>query len=290
MWLLRCDAPTGAGRALGLSTQLVLIALLAGCTSLGVPEERRVGEEFARRLRSELPFIRDAVIRDYIRQIGTEIAEASGPHAFPFHFEVVEDGRINAFAAPGGYIYIHTGTILNARNVSEVASVLAHEIGHVALRHVADNYERQVDAGRFHKVGVLAASVFGFGNLANLGGGLAAMAVLNSFTRADEREADVFALEVMPAADYDPHGLLSFLAVVRAEGGRAASSFLSTHPDTSERVSEAEALLILNPPPNGLRVVDGGKLEIIQRRIELLTRKVKPRTIEVEDSTGREPL
>ena len=122
--------------------------------------------------------------------------------------------------------------------------------------------------------------------------GLAAfcMGILNTFTRTDEREADVFALEVMPAADYDPHGLLSFLTVVRAEGGRESGSFLSTHPATSDRVSEAEALLVLNPPANGLRVTDGGKLEIIQRRIELLTRKVKPRTIEVEDSDGRQPL
>jgi len=290
MWLNGCDARSRVGRALGLSTQLVLMALVAGCASLVVSEERRIGEEIARQMRGDLLFIRDVVVRDYIRNIGMEIAKASGPHAFPFHFEVVEDDEINAFAAPGGYVYIHTGTILNARNVSELASVLAHEIGHVALRHVADNYERQLDAGRLHKVGVLAASVFGFGNIANVGGGLAAMALLNSFSRADESEADVFALEVMPAADYDPHGLLSFLAVIRAEGGGAAASFLSSHPATSERASEAEALLILNPPPNGLRVIDGGRLTIIQRRIELLTGKTKPRILEVEDATGREPL
>jgi predicted Zn-dependent protease len=269
---------------------LLGVALLLGCATLEVPEERRIGEEIARQVRGELPFIRDAVVLDYVREIGTEIAQASGPHAFPFHFEVVEDEEINAFAAPGGYVYVHTGTILKARNVSELASVLAHEIGHVALRHVADNYERQVDAGRMHQLGVLAASVFGFGAIANVGGALATMAILNSFTRADEREADAYALGVLPSADYDPHGLLSFLAVVRAEAGGAGGAFLSTHPAPSDRVDEAEALLVLEPPPNGLRVTDGGKLEIIQRRIELLTRKTRPPTLEVEDSTGLEPL
>jgi len=289
MWPIRCSDRPRSRRAPLRRARVALVLVCIGCTTLAAPEERRIGEEMARSLHAELRFIRDPVVLDYVSAIGNRVAEAAGPHDYPFHFEVVEDDTINAFAAPGGYVYVNTGTILQARNVGELASVLAHEVGHVSLRHVADNYERQIDARKLHRVGVLAASVFGLGGLANLGGGLAAVAVLNSFTREDEREADAFAIAVLPAAGYDPAALLSFLAVVRAEGGRDSTSFFSTHPATQERISEAEQLLAAHPPAEGLATTDGGRFEIIQRRIELLTHKVKPAPIGVDDP-GLEPL
>jgi predicted Zn-dependent protease len=128
----------------------------------------------------------------------------------------------------------------------------------------------------------MAASVFGFGGLANLGGGLASIALLNSFSRDDELEADTFAIEVMPAAGYDPHGMLTFLQVVRRESGNVGLAFFSSHPATEDRIEETRALLAEVPEGSGLAVSDRGRLEIIQRRIRLLTRKVRP--------TGRTPL
>jgi predicted Zn-dependent protease len=247
-----------------------------------VGEEQRLGEEIAYQARGELLFLRDDVVLDYVRTIGEEIVAASGPQPFVYHFEVVDDDEINAFAAPAGYVYINTGTILHARNVSEVASVLAHEIGHVALRHIAENYDRQRNAGTLYQAGVLAASVFGYGGLANVGGGLATMAVLNSFTRSDEHEADVFAVEAMPAAGYDPNGLVTFLEVVRGVSGASPPPLFATHPATEDRIAEARELIAEQGETAGLRVTDRGRLEIIQRRIELLTRKVRP--------TGRQPL
>jgi predicted Zn-dependent protease len=266
----------------GLLTPLLLAALLPACASLTVGEERQLGEQVARQTRGELLFIRDAVVLDYVRAIGGDILRAAGPQPFEYHFEVVEDDDINAFAGPAGYIYIHSETILKARNVSELAAVLAHEIGHGVHRHVAKNYERQRGAGTAYQAAVMAASVFGYGGLANVGGGLATLMVLNSFTRADEREADGFAIEVLPKAGYDPNGLLTFLEVVQRSGGAVAPSFLSSHPATEDRIVETTALIAGRDPTPGLRVTDRGRLEIIQRRIQLLTRKVRP--------TGRVPL
>jgi len=282
MWLICCERRRRLARALAHGSLLLLAIGNAACGTLTVAEEQRLGEEIAYQARGELLFLRDDVVRDYVRGIGEEIVAAAGPQAFAYHFEVVDDDTINAFAAPAGYIYIHTGTILAARNVSELASVLAHEIGHVAERHIAENYDRQRNAGTLYQAGVLAASVFGYGGLANLGGGLATMAVLNSFTREDEREADEFAVEVLPEAGYDPRGLVTFLEVVRAESGADPPPIFSTHPATQERIAEVEELIAELPNDPGLRVTDRGRLQIVQRRIELLTRKVRP--------TGRQPL
>jgi len=277
-----CDARRWVRLGASLLTPLLLAALLPACATLTVAEERRIGAELERQVRGELIFIRDAVVLDYVRAIGGKILRAAGPQPFEYSFAVVEDEEINASTGPGGHIYIHTETILRARNASELAAVLAHEIGHGVLRHVAKSYGRSRSAGTLHQAGVLAASVFGYGGLANLGGGLAAMTVLNSFTRGEESEADAFAVEVLPAAGYDPNGLITFLEVVRETDGLATPDFLSSHPDTEDRVAEVAALIAALPPAPGLQVRDRGRLEIIQHRIRLLTRKVRP--------TGREPL
>ena len=282
MWPNRREPISSARFAAALLTALILAGSTTGCGTVTVREEQRLGDEIAQQARGELLFIRDAVVRDYIRSIGDEIVAAAGPQPFKYHFEVVEDDEINAFAAPAGYIYIHSGTILQARNVSEVASVLAHEVGHVALRHIAENYDRQRNVGAVTQAGVLAASIFGFGGLANLGGGLASMAVLNSFSRADELAADAFAIEVMPAAGYDPQGMLTFLQVVRRESGNSGGAFFSSHPATEDRIEVTTALLAEAPEGSGMEVRDKGRFEIIQRRIQLLTRKIRP--------TGRTPL
>jgi len=271
-----CERRGPRARARVRTSLLLLVIGNAACGTLTVADEQRLGEEIAYQARAELLFLRDDVVRDYVRAIGEEIVAAAGPQAFAYHFEVVDDEEINAFAAPAGYVYIHTGTILASRNVSELASVLAHEIGHVAERHIAENYDRARNAGTIHRAGVLAASVFGFGGLANLGGGLATMAVLNSFTRDDEREADEFAVRVLPAAGYDPRGLVTFLEVVQSESGSQPPPLFSTHPATSDRIEEVEELIDALPDDPGLRTTDKGKLEIVQRRIELLTRKVRP--------------
>ena len=282
MWRVPCDARRRARLGAYLSMPLLLGALLPGCATLSIGEERQLGAKIEQQVRSELRFIRDPVVLDYVGAIGSEIVQAAGPQPFEYSFAVVENDEVNAFTGPAGHIYVHTETILRARNASELAGVLAHEIGHAVLRHLAKSYGRSRSTGALYQAGVLAASVFGYGGLANLGGGLAAMTMLNSFTRSEEREADAFAVETMPAAGYDPNGLLTFLEVVRDTGGPEPPAFLSSHPGTEDRIAEVAALIAARPPPPGLRVTDRGRLEIIQRRIQLLTRKVQP--------TGRQPL
>ncbi len=252
-----------------------LLALLAtlGCGTLSVQEEQALGRQMNGEIRRGLVFLPDRVVERYVREIGAEILRAAGPQPFEYHFYVVEDEDINAFAAPAGHIYINTQTILAARNVSELAGVIAHEIGHVALRHIAENYNRQRNTGIGVRAAALAAAIFAgpaAATVAQLGGGLAGVAYLNSFGREAELEADAFAVEALPRAGYDPTGLVSFFQTLQGESGGTPSDFLSSHPATADRAAAVRAEIDALPPTQGLRVDDNGRLEIIQRRIELV--------------------
>ena len=263
--------PTRAWLRLPAALLAVLSAL--GCGTLSVQEEQALGRQINGELRRGLVFLPDRVVEQYVREIGEDILRAAGPQPFEYHFTVVEDDDINAFAAPAGHVYIHTQTILAASNVSELAGVIAHEIGHVACRHIAENYNRQRNTGIGYRAAVLAAAILGGGvaaTAAQLGGGLAAVAYLNSFGREAELEADAFAVDTLPRAGYDPNGLVTFFQTLQGESGGAPSDFLSSHPATADRAAAARARIDALPPTRGLAVHDNGRLGIIQRRIELL--------------------
>jgi predicted Zn-dependent protease len=259
-----------AAAAAGLALALALPA----CAPLSVQEEQRLGYQLSRELRGQLVFVRDKVVADYVADIGREILAAAPPQPFEYRFYVIEDEELNAFAAPAGHVYVNTGTILAARHASELAGVIAHEVGHVAHRHVANNYNRQRNTGLAYQVGVLAGALLGGSagaSAAQLGGGLAAMAYLNQFGREAEMEADAFAVDAMPRARWDPNGLVSFFQTLQAEAGPRVPTFLSSHPATADRITATSARIAKLPRDGSLRRDDGGKLEIIQRRIELLT-------------------
>jgi predicted Zn-dependent protease len=258
---------------------LVLAAGLA-CATLTPQEEGRLGAQLHDQLRRESQLLDDRVVQDYVADLGRRIAAAGGQGELDYRFYVLVDDDINAFAAPGGYVYVNTGTILEARNVAELAGVLGHEIGHVARHHLARNLGRRRTANAARQIGVVAAAIAAGpagASAASLLGGLASLAALNSFGRGAEREADAFAVEVLPEAGYDPEGLLSFFqTLLRRRNETASGSFLSDHPATEERIAETRRMIDAASPPAGLRGDDGGRLEIIQRRIRILTGAASP--------------
>lgn len=262
------------------SAALALLALAASaCGTLSVADEQRLASQFEVEARREFRFVRDPVIVEYVDRIGQRIVAAAGPQPFAYQFAVIDDPEINAFAGPGGQVYVQTGTILGARNVSELAAVIAHEVGHVVERHIAENYNKQRAADIGRRAAVLGGGlVYGTAGAtaASLATGLGSAAVLNSFGRDAEREADDFAVQVLPRAGYDPNGLPSFFETMAAQGG-PDGGFLSSHPAAADRLAATRAAIDAQPLPPGLRVEDGGRLEIIQRRIELLTGESQPR-------------
>jgi predicted Zn-dependent protease len=270
----RCSSTQGAKRLARWSI-LSAVATLAGVgCALSVPQERQLAERFDREMKQQYRFVNDPVVDQYVDQIGHGLVSAAGPQPFSYQFTVVDDPEINAFTGPAGHVYVHTGTILAARNASELAGVIAHEVGHVVNRHVAENYGRQQAASIGRDVLVLGAGVLGGGTAAgaaNVLGGLGLAAALNTFGREAEREADDFAVQVLPRAGFDPHGLPSFFETLIAEGGPSVPTFLASHPAPRERLATTRRAIATLALPPGLRVDDGGRLEIIQQRVRLLS-------------------
>jgi predicted Zn-dependent protease len=262
-------------RAGGRGFGAIALAALCACGTLSVQDEKELGLQAQRQIREQLTLMRDRVVVNYVRQIGGELAAASPPSPFEFRFYVVEDDSLNAFAIPGGAIYIHSGIIQKSKSAGELAGVMAHEIGHVTARHVAKRFNQRRGTGIVANILALAIAIL-TGNpyaaqAGQAGVGIAATAYNASFTREDEAEADKLAVDSMIKAGYDPHALISMFQTLRAEEkGFRPPQFLIDHPATQERINQVSAEIKLESPPAGLRTDDNGKLEIIQKRIELI--------------------
>lgn len=257
------------------------LAFTSGCASVPtVAQERQLGKQVEAQARAQHTELNDPVVAHYISQLGAEIVAAAGPLPYQFSFTVVENETPNAFVLPGGAVFINSGMILAARNVSELAGVLAHEVGHVAERHVAENMANQQNANLVRNIamqGIGGALGGGSGamlgrNAASILSGVAAMAYVNNYKRDAEREADQFAVKVLPQAGIDPTGVVSMFKTLQSMQGARKTNFLSSHPAPKERITATQALAARSSKADSsLRQDDGGKLEIIQRRIRLLT-------------------
>jgi predicted Zn-dependent protease len=267
-------------RSRGLCAALLLLVSACATGPLTLEEEGELGREAEQQARRKFHFVRDEVVVGYVAGLGEDLLRAMGPQPFDYDFYVIEDEELNAFAMPGGIIYVHTGLILKARNVSELVGVMGHEIGHVYHRHLAENYRRQRNTGLARQAGVLLTGVFLGGyaaRAADLLSGVGALAYLNTFSRDAEREADAFAVGVLPKAGYDPTGVVTFFATMMRQAGDGAGGFLSSHPATQERIDNANAAITAQHLPGTLRQDDDGKLEIMQHRIRLLMGEAPPR-------------
>lgn len=170
---------------------------------------------------------RNQSINDYINQIGQRLAKTSQRPDIPYTFQIVDDNGINAFATMGGYVYVNKGLIAAADNEAELASVIGHEIGHIAARHGIKHMRDSAVAQ-----GLLSAAGLDRSDAVQIG---VELAVSRPNGRSDELEADRFGLNNMTKANYAPAGILGFMQKLLQTGG-STPSFLSTHPATSERI------------------------------------------------------
>ncbi len=170
---------------------------------------------------------RNPSINSYINEIGQRLAKTSQRPDIPYIFQVVDDNNINAFATMGGYVYINKGTIAAADNEAELASVIGHEIGHIAARHaIKQMRDRAISQGLLSAAGVDRNNAIQIG---------VELAVSRPNSRADELQADHLGLEDITKANYAPAGMLGFMQKLLSKGG-SPPAFLSTHPATSDRI------------------------------------------------------
>jgi predicted Zn-dependent protease len=254
---------------------VVLATLLAaGCGTGGgagdfnlisIEEEWQLGTQLARDVESQVRLNNDAAVNAYVRQVGERIVRQAAPpfNQLPWTFHVVQDASINAFAIPGGHVYVNTGLIENADNASELAGVMAHEISHVLARHSTEQLSRQ------YGLSVIASAVLGQnpGQLSQIAAQIVAGGALARFSRDAEREADNIGIQAMAAAGYNPEGMATMFEELLEHQQSQPSrveQFFSSHPLTADRIRDARS----RAQQLGSRgVMDEPQFQEIRRRV-----------------------
>ena len=200
-------------------------------------QDVQLGKESAEQVRKQMTVIKDPVLTDYVNRVGKRLVSAreAQESGFPFTFEVVADPSINAFALPGGPMFINTGLLRAVDNEAQLAGVMGHEMSHVILRHGTNQASK---SQLIQLPAVLGSQVAGgsmLGKLTQLGIGLGANSVLLKFSRTAESQADLMGSHLMAESGYNPIEMARFFDKLNAEGGQRAPQFMSDHPNPENR-------------------------------------------------------
>jgi predicted Zn-dependent protease len=226
-----------------------LAAAAQGFNIFSPQQDVQIGQQSALAANRQLPLLNDSRAA-MVNRIGRRLAAVAPGPRFPYQFRVVNDGRINAFSLPGGYIYVNRGVIDAARSENEVAAVLAHEIAHAALRHgtsqASKAYTAQAGLGLIG--GLLGSRAnSGLGQVIGSLGGFGLNTLFLKFSRSAEEQADSVGMQIMRRAGYDPHGMISLLQTIQRTSGRGGVEWLSDHPNPSTRIARLQRELSGTP-------------------------------------------
>lgn len=234
----------------GLLLSVVLLAA-AGPRKLPKPgwnlfskeQDIQLGREAAAQVEQEFTIVQNKELTDYVNRVGMRLVQKGQLDEYPFFFKAVHEDSINAFALPGGPMYVHTGLIKAAENEAQLAGVLAHELSHVVLRHGTNQASK---AQGLQIIAMLGGAALGsgsmLGSLAQLGIGIGANSVLLKFSRGAEQQADLLGMHTMAKAGYNPLEMARFFEKLEAEAGRNSkmAEFFSSHPNPGNRVKMVE--------------------------------------------------
>ena len=215
-------------------------------------QDVQLGRETAAEVRKQMTLANDPFLNEYVNRVGRRLvaSQEAQESRFPFSFEVVADPSINAFALPGGPMFINTGLLKAVDNEAQLAGVMGHEMSHVILRHGTNQASKR---NLIQLPAVLAAQMAGnssmMGQLAQLGIGLGANSVFLKFSRSAESQADLMGSHLMAEAGYYPMEMARFFTKLSAQGGGArgeVAQFFSDHPnpDNREKAIEQEARVL----------------------------------------------
>jgi predicted Zn-dependent protease len=209
---------------------------------LSVEKEKQIGEQFLLEVQQEVPIIKDPFLTSYINRLGQKLLAQVGPQPFKYKFFIVDDASMNAFAVPGGYIFIHTGLIRMADREGELAGVMAHEISHVYCRHMSKMMEKSRVVSVASLIGALASIFLGGAGVPLLMGSMAAgESAMLKYSRDNEAEADAHGFWYMVKAGYNPRDMVTIFSKMNKqrwlEGGKIPV-YLGTHPDIDSRIVE----------------------------------------------------
>jgi len=214
------------------------LAIATAC-SVGEDQEKAIGQDAAAQVEREVPMVNETTVSDYVTRLGTDLATKSDDRGREWRFRIVDAELVNAFALPGGFVYVNRGLIDHAGSKSELAGVLGHEIGHVLLRHSAERIEKA------EKTNLGVSVVCGLTNICsstaaqvaiNVGGA----ALFARFSRRDELQADSAAVGILIRAGYDPQGIASMFAKLletREQRPDLVAGWFASHPLEEDRIA-----------------------------------------------------
>lgn len=242
-----CSTPTFRA-ARRVVTACFLGVSVASC-AISQQEEVALGADVATQIAAELPLITNSAIVNYINALGNQLAQVTDNRGLAWRFHVVDSKEVNAFAVPGGWVYLNRGLIERATNMSQVAGVLAHEIAHVTERHSVQQMQQMQGAN----IGVvLACTLTGAcgGGAAQAAIGIGGSALFAKFSRSDEAEADAEAVATTIKAGISPNGIPGMFRILLAERQRnpgALDAFFASHPLAEDRIASTQALIAQYP-------------------------------------------
>ena len=264
-----------------LITALVMTATIAGAQTRVKPgfnlftaqQDVEIGSTSAAEVERQLPLVSDNAVEAYVDRIGQRLAAQAGGPGFTYRFRVINASDINAFALPGGFIYLNRGIIDGASNEGEVAGVIAHEIAHISLRHGTHQASKAYAAQA--GLSILGGLLTGQGTsdstnaIINALGGFGMNALFLKFSRDLETQADIRGVQILAASGYSPGDMVSFFEMLEKAGTASKTSWLSSHPSPPDRIAlieqEARLLNVSTTPTRQVADLDG-----IQSRLQRL--------------------
>jgi predicted Zn-dependent protease len=264
-----------------LHRRVALSVALLALAACDVSEEQEValGEQTARQIEAQLPSIDDPAVDRYINALGRSIVRVTERRDLAWRFEVVDSRSVNAFALPGGFVYVNRGLVERAENLSELAGVLGHEIGHVTLRHSVDQMQKaqRTNVGLTLVCTLTSICESGAARVAiNVGGS----ALFARFSRKDESEADSAGIDYVMRAGISPAGVPAMFETLLAERDRrpgVVEAWFGTHPLEERRVDETRRLIAaLDPGRVEALAVDSPEFQEFKRRVQALPPPPEP--------------
>jgi len=229
-----------------------LIVMQTECAlCISAKQEEEIGREFVKYITKHVQLIQDPFLLNYVNQVGSNIVSVTSSHLFDYNFYIIKSDAYNAFAVPGGHVFINSGLIEAMESENELAGIFAHEIAHVTCRHISQRMEKTKKIGLATLAGIAAGIFLGINgseaaaSALTIGSIAASQSMFLAYSREDELQADQIGLTYLVKAGYSGQGLITSLKKIRKKqwfGSKQIPTYLSTHPATEERIGLLDAL------------------------------------------------
>lgn len=257
-------------------------AILAGCAARqpGTPptpgfnlysrqQDVEIGREAAAQVKQQYQVAQSPALQAYVGRIGQRLASTPAAGDFPYSFTVLNNPSVNAFALPGGPVFVNSGLIAEVNSEAELAGVIAHEIAHVQLRHGTNQVSKATVIQLPATVAGAALGGSATAQIVQAGLGVGLNGLFLSYSRGAESDADALGVRIMSQAGYDPMAMARFFQTLEASGGARGPQFLSSHPNPGNRVQAIRAEVAAMPQKRYTADVPGG-IETAKREVAAL--------------------